>query len=165
MARCLLIGCGCRGLALAARLRADGHAVRASTRGYDRVGEIEAAGVEPWVGDPDRVATIAPALEHVTVAAILLGSASGPPRQLAELHGTRLEMLLSRMLDTTIRGVLYEVSGSIAPEVLSAGGARVRIACEASRIPYTLLDADPLDSRAWVNAAYDEIRALIAPAR
>ena len=32
----------------------------------------------------------------------------GTPEQLAALHGTRLEMLLERMLDTTVRGVVYE---------------------------------------------------------
>ena len=113
MARCLIIGCGCRGLSLAVQLRARGHAVRGTTRDPARVDAIEAAGVEAYVGDPDRIATLAPALEHVGVACLLLGSAIGDPEQLEALHGTRLEMLLTRMLDTTVRGVVYECAGSV----------------------------------------------------
>jgi hypothetical protein len=161
VARCLLIGCGCRALGLAGHLLAEGHAVRGTTRHAEHAELLAAAAVEPWVGDPDRVATLAPALEHVTVAAILLGSASGPPDRLAELHGSRLEMLLSQMLDTTVRGILYEASGSVASDLLRAGGGRVRAACEGSCIPFRLLEADPADHRAWVAGARSGISALL----
>ncbi len=115
--------------------------------------EIEAAGAEAVLGDPDRIATIAPALDHVTVAFVLLGSADGAPDLVRALHETRLEMLLSKMLDTTIHGIVYEAAGSVAPDVLRAGSTLVRSVCEDSRIPYLLLDADPLDHAAWVSAA------------
>ena len=65
------------------------------------------------IGDPDVVATLAGSLEHVSVACVLLGSAVGSPDQLGALHGTRLEMLLTRMLDTTVRGIVYEAVGSV----------------------------------------------------
>jgi Trk K+ transport system NAD-binding subunit len=68
MARCLIIGCGCRGQSLARELVARGHAVRATTRDPGRVDAVAATGAEPIVGDPDRVGTLAPALEHVTAA-------------------------------------------------------------------------------------------------
>ncbi|MFZ0042213.1 MAG: NAD(P)H-binding protein [Solirubrobacteraceae bacterium] len=153
MARCLIVGCGCRGLELTRRLRAEGHAVRGTTRRPQRASEIEAAGAEAFVGDPDRVATLAPALAHVGVACLLLGSATGTQEQLAALHGTRLEMLLERMLDTTVRGIVYEEVGSVDPGLLREGAARVRHACERSLIPYVLLDADPADRGAWPDAA------------
>jgi nucleoside-diphosphate-sugar epimerase len=51
MARVLLVGCGCRGRELTAVLRADGHAVRGTTRGA-HVEEIRAAGMEPGYGSP-----------------------------------------------------------------------------------------------------------------
>jgi len=124
LARCLIIACGCRGAALAGELRADGHAVRGTTRDPARVPELEASGIEPHLGDPDRVATLAPALEHVTVACILLGSARGTEEELADLHGSRLQMLLTRMLDTTARGVVYEAAGTVGSAVL-AMGARI----------------------------------------
>jgi threonine dehydrogenase-like Zn-dependent dehydrogenase len=153
VARCLIIGCGCRGLALARTLRAAGHAVRGTTRDPGRRAEIEAAGVESFVGDPDRVGTLSPALEHVGVACVLLGSATGDAALLAALHGTRLDMLLERMLDTTVRGVVYECAGTAPAAVLHEGAARVRYACERNLIPYALLVADPSDHVRWTEAA------------
>jgi uncharacterized protein YbjT (DUF2867 family) len=163
VARCLIVGCGCRGLSLARALREDGHAVRGTTRDAGRRAEIEAAGAEPYVGDPDRVATLGPALAHVGVACLLLGSAAGTERQLAALHGTRLEMLLERMLDTTVRGIVYEAVGRVDSEILSGGAERVRHACERSLIPYVLLTADPADHASWVRASRAAVeRALLA---
>ena len=125
MARCLIVACGCRGRALAAGLRADGHAVRGTTRRASEADALEAAGIEPHIGDPDRVATIAPALDHAVVVHLLLGSATGEPEALRALHGTRLDMLLSRMLDSTVRGIVYEAAGTVPEETL-AGGADTR---------------------------------------
>lgn len=161
MARCLIIGCGCRGRSLARELVARGHAVRGTTRSAAGTSAIEAAGAEAVIGDPDVVGTLVSSLEHVVVACILLGSARGTPERVAALHGTRLEMLLTRMLDTTVRGVVYETAGSISPAVLEAGAALVRERCEDSRIPYALLDADPAEHRAWTMAAADAIHRTL----
>jgi NAD(P)H-binding len=158
LARCLIIGCGCRGLALARELVARGHAVRATTRDPAHVPAIEAAGAEAVVGDPDRVATVAPAFEHVGAAVILLGSAVGSPEALAALHGTRLDMLLLRMLDSTVRGIVYEASGRVDSSILGAGAQRVRTFCEGSRIPYVLLD---VDGGAWPEGAADAIESVL----
>ncbi len=131
--------------------------MRGTTRDPDRRGEIEAAGAEVFVGDPDRVATLAPALAHVGVACLLLGSARGSPEQLEALHGTRLDMLLERMLDTTVRGVVYERRGTVDAGLLRAGAQRVRHACERSMIPYVLLDAAPGDHAHWAPVAADAV--------
>ena len=163
MARCLIIACGCRGRELTVELRARGHAVRGTTRYPSGATRIEAVGAEPFVGDPDRVATIAPAFAHVGVACLLLGSATGTPESLTALHSTRLDMLLERMLDTTVRGVVYETVGTVSPAILSAGAERVRWACERSLIPHVLLDADPGEHASWTAAAADAVqRALLA---
>jgi uncharacterized protein YbjT (DUF2867 family) len=163
VARCLIVGCGCRGLELTRSLRAAGHAVRGTTRNPARRAEIEAAGAQAHVGDPDRVATLGPALDHVGVACLLLGSAVGTEAGLTALHTTRLDMLLERMLDTTIRGIVYEAVGTVPGETLAAGTERVRHACERSLIPYVLLTADPGDHASWVPAAADAVvRALLA---
>lgn len=161
MARCLIIGCGCRGVSLARDLRAGGHAVRGTTRRAARLPELEAEGIEAHLGDPDRVATLAPALEHVTIACILLGSAEGTESAVAALHGSRLEMLLSRMLDTTIHGIVYEAAGELTPEVLGAGARIVRATCEDSLIPYELLEADPSEPVSWLIAASATVRGLL----
>lgn len=161
MARCLIIGCGCRGRALAAELRTRGHAVRATTRHSGNVERIEAVGAEAVLGDPDRIATLAGAVDHVSIACLLLGSATGPREQLAALHGPRLEMLLARMLDTTVRGILYEAAGTVEQAVLEQGAKSVRTVCEDSRIPYALLTSDPSNAVEWVRAASGEIDELL----
>ncbi len=114
---------------------------------------LEAVGAEAFVGDPDVVGTLTPAFEQVTVACVLLGSATGPAARLAALHGTRLEMLLTKLVDTTVRGIVYEASGTVDPDVLEKGAALVRERCEDARIPYALLRADPADAVAWTVAA------------
>ena len=114
------------------------------------------------MGDPDVVGTLVRSFEHVSVACVLLGSAEGTPAQLAALHGTRLEMLLARMLDTTVRGIVYEASGSVDRDVLAAGAALVRERCEDSRIPYALLGAALADHRAWTAAAVAAVHSTLA---
>ena len=84
MARVLLVGCGCRGRGLARALRADGHAVRGTTRDPAGREAIAAAGAQPWVGDPDRVASLTGALEGAALVCWLLGSARGEPGAVGE---------------------------------------------------------------------------------
>lgn len=153
MARCLIIGCGCRGLALAGALRERGHAVRGTTRDPARGSALAAAGVEPVVADPDRVATLVPAFAQVGVACVLLGSAVGTPEAISALHATRLEMLLEKMVDTTLRGLVYECAGSVGSDILAGGAARVERECARWGLPYALLDADPGDPATWTRAA------------
>lgn len=162
MARVLIVGCGCRGQALARALRAQGHAVRGTTRSEERRAEIEAAGAEVWVGDPDRIATISYALADVTILCWLMGSAEGPDEKIAALHGSRLSMLLERSIDTTVRGLLYEAAGSVDAGLLAGGAETVRAACGYSEIPHALLDADPADHAAWLAAALAAIDKLLA---
>jgi uncharacterized protein YbjT (DUF2867 family) len=157
VARCLIIGCGCRGRSLARELIARGHAVRGTTRDARCAAAIEATGAQAFVGDPDVVGTLIGALDQVTVACVLLGSAAGPPARLAALHGTRLDMLLTRMVDTTVRAIVYEASGTVAPAVLAKGAALVRQRCEDARIPYALLRVDAAEHAAWMASAIDAV--------
>jgi uncharacterized protein YbjT (DUF2867 family) len=131
LARCLIIGCGCRGGELARELIARGLAVRGTTRASERLAEIEATGAEAVVADPDRVATLAPVLSGVAVVCVLLGSATGSRPLLEALHGPRLEMLLSRVIDTPVRGFVYEDA---------AGAGLVSSFCSRSRIPYQVVE-------------------------
>lgn len=139
-------------------MRERGHVVRGTTRDPRRVPELESCGVEAVVADPDRVSTLAPALEHASAVCILLGSTSGERAALAELHGPRLEMLLLRTLDTTVRGVVYEASGAAPDDLLHSGASVVRRACEGSRIPFALLQVAPANGYArWLD---EGVRAL-----
>ena len=111
MARVLIVGCGCRGQELARELRAAGHAVRGTTRDRARFPAIQAAGAEPYLGDPDRIATLMEALTGVTIVCWLMGTAAGAP----ELHDGRLRMLWEKLVDTPVRGVVYEAAGPLDP--------------------------------------------------
>jgi uncharacterized protein YbjT (DUF2867 family) len=135
-------------------LLARGHVVRGTTRSSSGRAAIEAGGAEPVLADPDRVATVAAALGHVGILCVLLGSARGSAEELVALHGPRLEMLLSRTLDTTVRGIVYEAAGSVDRQVLASGAAIVAATCERSMIPFALLEIDPApDYRAWTASA------------
>ena len=159
--RVLLIGGGCRGLALAELLVADGHAVRAVTRSEARRARIEAAGAQCWIADPDVVGTLRYALESVTILVWALGTATGSPDAVAALHGSRLEMMLSKSIDTTVRGIVYEAAGSVPAEVLEAGVDELRRACELNEIPFAVLTADPADADAWATEARAAIDRLL----
>ena len=158
-----MVGGGCRGLRLARELVADGNAVRAVTRSEDRRAQIEAAGCECWIGDPDRIGTLRYALDNVTVLLWLLGTATGP--NVAELHGSRLRMMLEKVTDTTVRGVLYEAAGTVDAATLRAGATEVGRARELNEIPGAVLDADPRAPDEWVPAARAAIDGLLSVAR
>jgi uncharacterized protein YbjT (DUF2867 family) len=159
----LMVGGGCRGLALARELIAEGHAVRAVTRSEERRADIEATGAECWIGDPDRVGTLRYALDNVTILLWALGTAKGEPERVAALHGSRLEMMLERTVDTVVRGVVYEAAGTVGDEALARGTEEVRRANATNEVPFALLDADPADTATWVTAARAAIDGLLAP--
>jgi hypothetical protein len=128
LARLLVLGgASCRALSLTRDLTAEGHAVRAVTRSEANRAAIEDAGGECWIGDPDVVGTLRYALEGVTILMWLLGGVERP-----ELHGTRLEMMLSKTIDTTARGVVYEAG---PPE----GVATVEKVAGYNEIPYRIV--------------------------
>ena len=149
MARVLIVPCGRRGRALAAELVAAGHAVRGTTRVQANAEAIRAAGAEPYLGDPDRIGTLMDALAGVTVVCWLMGTLPVP-----ELHEGRLRMLWEKLVDTPVRGVVYEGS-------LPQGEAVARTAAETWQIPLQILDADPLDHDAWLPAARAAVDALL----
>jgi len=159
--RVLLIGGGCRGLGLTESLVADGHAVRAVTRHEANRALIERAGAECWIGDPDVVGTLRYALENVTILVWALGTATGPADAVAALHGPRLEMMLSKSIDTTVRGIVYEAAGTVSAETLQVGVAQLRRACELNEIPFEVLTSDPADGGAWAVAARGAIDRLL----
>jgi uncharacterized protein YbjT (DUF2867 family) len=138
VARVLIVGCGCRGQALARQLVAAGHVVRGTTRDPARADAIAAAGAEPYLGDPDRIGTLMNAHAGVTVVCWLLG---GVPDR--DLHGGRLRMLFEKLVDTPVRGVVYE-------RALPEGEAIARDAAERWRIPVEVIEPGS-DARAAVD--------------
>lgn len=159
MARILIIGCGCRGQALARELIGAGHTVRGTTRNPDHQAGIEATGAEAFIGDPDRIGTLIGALDRVTVMCHLLGSATGATEHLSALHTTRLEMLLQRSIDTTIRGITYDATGTIDEQILATGAELVEARCRHNKIPYRILTPEPAD---WLPTTAEAIESLLA---
>jgi uncharacterized protein YbjT (DUF2867 family) len=160
VARVLIVGCGCRGTEFARALVARGHAVRGTTRGESRLGAIEDAGAEAVTADPDRLGTLLPHLDGVAVLCWLMGSAAGDPDAVAALHGPRLESLLETLVDTHVRGVVYEAAGAADGRLLEQGAALVRKAAETYRMPAEVARCDPADRAAWLEemvAAVDRV--------
>jgi nucleoside-diphosphate-sugar epimerase len=161
VARVLIVGCGCRGQALARDLRAAGHAVRGTTRDPAHASVIAAAGADPYVGDPDRIATLMEALTGVTIVCWLMGTATGGPERVAALHDGRLRMLWEKLVDTPVRGVVHEAAGPLPPAVLARGRVVALAAHATWRIPLELLDADPADHERWRQAAGAAVARLL----
>jgi nucleoside-diphosphate-sugar epimerase len=159
VARVLIVGCGCRGQALTRALVGDGHAVRGTTRDASRGAGIAAAGAEPYVGDPDRIGTLMDALAGVTILCWLMGSASG--ENAAELHDGRLRMLCEKLVDTPVRGLVYEAAGSVGEAALARGLEVARDAHERWMIPLEELTAAPDDHDAWVAQSRSAVARLL----
>jgi uncharacterized protein YbjT (DUF2867 family) len=134
VARALIVGCGCRGRELGGRLLADGWAVRGTSRREEGLAAIEAAGIEPALADPERPGTILDLVGDVAVLVLLLGSADGSEEELAAIHGPRLERLLEHLVETPVRGLLYEGTEAGA-EVAQAASRTWRIPVAISPRP------------------------------
>ena len=156
MARALIVGCGCRGRELGEELLGEGWAVRGTSRHEEGLAAIETAGIEPALADPDRPGTILELVNDVTVLVLLLGNASGSEEELAVIHGPRLERLLEHLVETPVRGVVYEGT--------QAGAEIVRAAARTWRIPVRTIAAKP--SQHPYSGSRDglanEVRAVLA---
>jgi hypothetical protein len=152
VARALIVGCGCRGRQLGGRLVDAGWQARGTTRDPGNSEGILAAEMEAAVADPDRVGSV---LDHVGDVALvfwLLGSAVGEPEVIAAVHGPRLERLMEKLVDTPVRGFVYEAGGRVGRRNLDRGAEIVRAAAGRWRIPVEIVAEDPSDWEAWTEA-------------
>jgi len=162
VARILIVGCGSRGLALARALGERGHAVRGTSRDDGGRARIEAAGVEGAVADPDRPATLLPLLGGTSVVCWLLGSASGDEDQLAALHGPRLHALLQRLIDTPVRGLVYEAAGSVCSALLAQGRVALREIEASHLMGGAIIAVHPDERREWLDDALRAVDAVLS---
>jgi hypothetical protein len=137
LARVLIVGCGCRGSDLARALEAEGHAVRGTSRDPQRAAALPVEGV---VADPDRLVTLMPQIEGVAVVCWLMGTVEEPA-----LHGPRLASFLEHLVDTPVRGLVYETGGVGRPEALSA----VTHARATWQMPVEVVDEPPAEIEPW----------------
>jgi uncharacterized protein YbjT (DUF2867 family) len=161
VARALIVGCGCRGRELGRDLLEAGWQVRGTTRDQAKVAAIEAAGIEPLVADPDRIADVLDGIEGVSLIYWLLGSASGDREAVEALHGPRLERLLEEIVDTPVRGLVYEATGGVDQDCLAGAMEILRRAGETWRIPFEVVDVSQADDGQWREAMLASARELV----
>jgi uncharacterized protein YbjT (DUF2867 family) len=162
MARALIVGCGCCGRSLGGRLLADGWAVRGTSRREEGLAAIEAAGIEAALADPERPGTLLELVGDVAVVVLALGSLQGDPELTAAVHGPRLSALVGKLVDTPVRGLVYEASGDADPALLAAGAEALRGAARTWRIPVELVKAPRDDPSAWVEAMAGAVAQAIS---
>lgn len=153
MARVLIVGCGGRGQALARGLIAAGHAVRGTSRDPRREMAMREAGVEPYIGDPDRIATLMDALYGTTIVCWLMATADHD-----DLHAGRLRMLCEKLVDTPVRGLVYEAAGPAAAGVPIVEDARTRW-----NMPVEVVGTPPHECPAWTADMAAAVERLLAP--
>jgi nucleoside-diphosphate-sugar epimerase len=150
MARALIVGCGCRGRVLGESLLAASWQVRGTSRSQAGAEAIEGAGIEAAIADPDALATILDHLDGVTLIYWLMGSASGQSAAIRTLHTSRLDSLLAKLIETPVRGFVYEGAGSVDRDLLRQGA---RLATEAHarwRIPVDVTSSSPGKWERWL---------------
>jgi putative NADH-flavin reductase len=159
MARFLIVGCGCRGQALARELIGAGHVVRGTTRDPAKLAAIEAAGAEAVVADPYRLATVMPLLDGASAVLWLMGTANGSADSVEAVHGTRLESMLELIVDTHARGFVYETGGLERELGLHA----TRCAAEVYEMPIEVLATDPGRHEEWLADARQAALRTLEP--
>ncbi len=82
----------------------------------------------------------------------LMGTAVDDAEAVAALHGPRLESMTSKLVDSGVRGLVYEAAGTVERHLLAEGGGIVRRVGEANRMPVEIVKQDPTDLEAWVGA-------------
>ncbi len=139
----------------------EGNPVRATTRDPARIEALEDAGIEARVGDPYRLATLMPHVANTSAIVWLMGSASG--HDVEALHTTRLQTVLERLVDTPVRGMVYEAAGTLPAELLRGGAAAVRKAGLTWQMPYAIVEQNPREHDAWLSAMVAGVAEVLAP--
>src|SRR5207244_11741702 len=116
-----IVGCGCRGQEVGRRRAVAGWQVRGTTRDPGGAEDILAAQLEAVLADPERPTSILDHVGDVTLVFWLLGSALAEPEALAAIHGPRLERLMEKLVDTPVRGFVYEAAGRVQRHHLERG--------------------------------------------
>ena len=126
--------------------------VRGTSRLPERLPALGAAGIEAALADPDRPGTVLELAGDVALVHWLMGSAMGDPELIAAIHGPRLERFLEKLVDSPVRGFVYEAAGNVQRQHLERGAEIVRDAARTWRIPVEIVTASPSDHGRWLEA-------------
>jgi len=124
------------------------------------VPELDSAGIEPAVGDPYRLQTLMPHVANTSAIVWLMGSAVGD--DVEALHQTRLQTVLERLVDTPVRGMVYEGAGTLPPRLLREGAAAVRKASAIWQMPFAIVEQHPRDHDAWLAAMLAGVESVLS---
>ncbi|HEU5141828.1 MAG TPA: hypothetical protein VFU04_01600 [Solirubrobacterales bacterium] len=109
--------------------------MRGTSRSEPGLAEIAAAGIEPALADPARPGTVLDLVGDVAAVVWLLGSAQGRVEELEAVHGSSLERVLERLVETPLRSFVYEAGGNVDERLLETGVRLVAEAGDRWRIP------------------------------
>ena len=98
-----------------------------------------------------------PALAGVTVVCWLMGSAEDSP----DVHGPRLRSLMECLVDTPVRGLVYEAAGTVDAALLAEGASIVREASQTWHIPVEIVDTHPASPEHWLEAMKAAVARLL----
>ena len=135
--------------------------MRGTSRTAQGLAPISDAGIEAALADPARPASVLDHVSDVTVVALLLGSATAEPEALAAIHGSRLERLVEKLVDTPLRGLVYEGAGSVPARHLKAGSNALAAASTRWHIPVRIIDTDPANHDEWLDDAVGAVSSLV----
>ena len=114
--RISILGCGWLGLPLAQKLISDGYRVKGSTTREEKLGSLQAAGIEPYrivLGE-----TVEGDLKGLLESDILIVDIPPVRRDdIEEFHVMQISQLIEALLDSPVKHVLFISSTSVYPDL------------------------------------------------
>jgi hypothetical protein len=65
------------------------------------------------------------------------------------------------VIDTTVRGVIYEAAGTVDGGRLAGGAELVRGWAAFNRVPHRIVESDPADEAGWLGEAIGAVDGLL----
>ena len=78
------------------------------------------------------------------------------------LHDAKGNELSHRLVDTMVRGLVYEAGGTVDAALLEEGADAVREAHRRWHMPTEVVDADPADYAVWLAAMIAAVDRLLS---
>jgi hypothetical protein len=111
--------------------------------------------VEATVADPDRLGTILAQLPGATVVCWLMGDAG------AAVNGERLPTLAERLVDSGVRGLVYEAAGRGDAAALEEGAEAALRVGETFRMPVYVMETDPAEHDLWLHGMRAAVNEML----